>query len=84
MHAVVLRPPANSSITKLLSTTLARVSGQRLIGKFELCCNVQYVLEPTYERKKTQIQLTFFPKNNITFDLLQQSRNLQQSAGMLT
>lgn len=83
MHAVAL-PSANSSITKLLSTTLARVSGQRLIGKFELWWNVQYVLEPTYERKKTQIQLTFFPKNNITFDLLQQSRNLQQSAGMLT
>jgi len=84
MHAVAL-PSANSSITKLLSTTLARVSGQRLIGKFELWCNVQYVLEPTYERKKnTNSTHVFFPKNNITFDVLQQSRNLQQSAGMLT
>jgi len=66
MHAVAL-PPANSSITKLLSTTLARVSGQRLIGKFELWWNVQYVLEPTYERKKTQIPLTFFPEKQHHF-----------------
>jgi len=39
---------------------------------------------PHMKEKKHKFHSRFFPKNNITFDVLQQSRNLQQSAGMLT